>query len=63
MHPQRAPLASLATQLQELTERAAAIGEQLNETPTEDVAGTLFEVERALRSASRALERARRQLQ
>jgi hypothetical protein len=63
MHPQRAPLASLATQLQELTERAAALGEQLNETPTEDVAGTLFEVERALRSASRALERARRQLQ
>jgi hypothetical protein len=62
MHPQGAPLASLATQLQELTERAAALGEQLNETPTEDVAATLFEVERALRSASRAIERARRQL-
>ena len=62
MHPQRAPLASLATQLQELIERAVAIGEQLNESPTEDVAATLFEVERGLRSALRALERARRQL-
>ena len=62
MHSESASLASLATQLSELTDRTVATGERLNAGSTADVAAGLFEVERALRSALRALERARRQL-
>ncbi|MBI2709462.1 MAG: hypothetical protein HYX34_07180 [Actinobacteria bacterium] len=58
MHPSRAELSSVGTQLRELSERVTAMGERLNVAPTEDAASALFEVERALRSASRALDRA-----
>lgn len=61
-HPERADLSSVATMLRELTERVSASAERLDREPTHDVAGSLFEVERALRSAGRALDRATRQL-
>ena len=62
MPDDRSELSSLATQVGELTERVATAGERLDRDPTEDVAASLFEVERALRTAGRALDRAARQL-
>ncbi len=58
----RSELSSLATQVEELTARVAAAGERLDQEPTADAAASLFEVERALRTAGRALDRAARQL-
>jgi hypothetical protein len=52
----------VATQLRELTERVGSTGERLDRSPTEDAAASLFEMERALRSAARALDRAMEQL-
>jgi hypothetical protein len=46
-----------------MTQRVAAAGERLHRDPTEDAALSLFEVERALRTAMRSLERAISQLE
>lgn len=58
----RAELSSVATSLDELTARVARSGEALDQKPTEGIALSLFEAERSLRSASRALARAVRDL-
>lgn len=50
-------LSSVSTALDELTERVTDIAESLSGTERDDVATTLFEVERALRSAGRQLNR------
>ena len=63
MSSDRADLSSIATQLREMNERVAAAAERLHRDPTEDAAVSLFEVERALRTAMRSLERAISQLQ
>jgi hypothetical protein len=63
MDNNRADLSSIATQLSEMTQRVAAAGERLHRDPTEDAAVSLFEVERALRTAMRSLERALSQLE
>jgi len=51
-------LSSAATTLRELTARITATAEQRLAEGDEGAAGDLFEVERALRNASRKLERA-----
>jgi hypothetical protein len=53
----RAVLSSVTTVLADLTERVTAMAESYAGTPREDVASDLFEVERALRTASRRLDR------
>jgi len=58
MDADRAELSSLATQLRELVDRVAAAGERLDHNPTGDAAANLYEAERALRTAVRAVERA-----
>ena len=63
MDNDRADLSSIATQLDELSRRVAAAGERLHRDPTEDAAVSLFEVERALRTAMRSLQRALSQLE
>ncbi len=50
-----AELSSLATALQELTDRVTAMAEGANKAKDEGAAADLFEVERALRAASRRL--------
>lgn len=50
-------LSSVSTALDELTERVTGIAESLSGTERDDVATSLFEVERALRSAGRQLTR------
>ena len=50
-------LSSVATSLDELTGRIAAIADELAGTERADVASTLYEVERALNTASRRLEK------
>jgi hypothetical protein len=55
-----AEMSALATTLDELTARVTALAQRLDHEPTEAVAIDLFEVERSLRSATRRLERARR---
>lgn len=50
-------LSSVSTALDELTERVTGIAESLSGTDRDDVAANLFEVERALRSAGRQLDR------
>ena len=53
----RAVLSSVTTVLADLTDRVTAMAESYAGTPREDVASDLFEVERALRTASRRLDR------
>jgi hypothetical protein len=53
----RAALSSMTTALADLTERLTAMAESYSGTPREDVASDLFEVERALRTAARRLDR------
>jgi hypothetical protein len=53
----RAVLSSVTTVLADLTERVTTMAEGYVGTPREDVASDLFEVERALRTAARRLER------
>ena len=53
----RAVLSSVTTVLADLTERVTAMAEGYAGTPREDVASDLFEVERALRTAARRLDR------
>jgi hypothetical protein len=53
-------MSALATTLDELTTRVTALAQRLDHGPTEGVAVDLFEVERSLRTATRRLQRARR---
>jgi hypothetical protein len=53
----RAVLSSVTTVLADLTERVTTMAEGYAGTPREDVASDLFEVERALRTAGRRLDR------
>lgn len=53
----RAELSSLATALENLTERVTAIAETADRTADETLAGELYEVERALAGAQRRLAR------
>lgn len=62
MSSQRSDLSSVATQLRELTDRITRAGEGLAGGDTEEIAHSLFEAERALRSAQRAVDRAVAQL-
>lgn len=50
-----AQLSALSTSLDELTNRVTALADGLRESPREDVAADLFDVERNLRSAARRL--------
>jgi hypothetical protein len=50
-----AHLSSLATALDELTQRITALAEDYQASPREDVAADLFEVERSLNVAARRL--------
>jgi hypothetical protein len=49
-------LSSIASALRELTDRLSAIAETMTGADREDVATSLFEVERSLVAASRRLE-------
>ena len=57
-----AQLSSVATALDELTERVTAAADAYRGTEQEDVAGDLYEVERSLRTAGRRLETVVRRL-
>ncbi|MDQ1391466.1 MAG: hypothetical protein QOF30_443 [Acidimicrobiaceae bacterium] len=54
----RAELSSVATAIEELAQRVAAIGEGLTGAERDALRADLFEVERALGNASRRLTRA-----
>jgi hypothetical protein len=54
----RAELSSVATAIDELAHRVAAIGEGLTGAERDSLRADLFEVERALGNASRRLSRA-----
>jgi hypothetical protein len=54
----RAELSSVATALDELAQRVAAIGDALTGEERDALRSDLFEVERALGNASRRLSRA-----
>ncbi|MDY7102599.1 MAG: hypothetical protein S0880_15575 [Actinomycetota bacterium] len=58
----RAHLSSTSTALDDLTKRVTDAAESLAGGDDDDVATDLFEVERALRSATRRLERVVRNL-
>jgi hypothetical protein len=55
-------LSALSTNLGEIRHRIDALAHQLDREPTDRAAAELYETERALRSAIRRLETARRQL-
>jgi hypothetical protein len=55
--PEAAELSSLSTALDDLTRRVTAIAERRGDVEGDDVAASLFEVERALREARRRLSR------
>jgi hypothetical protein len=57
-----AELSSVATALDELSRRVSGIAEGLSGTARDDVAVTLFEVERSLASAQQRLGRVLEQL-
>jgi hypothetical protein len=57
MEDHRAQLSSASSSLDDLIGRLAAIADAHRRTPTDDVSADLDEVERALRSASRKLDR------
>ena len=59
---EQSELSTIATQLDELLARVTTVGERLNHDDTEGSALSLFEAERALRTAQRAVERAQAQL-
>ena len=58
----RAQLSAITASITDATERVAALGEQLDGGGTSDAANALFEAERALKMAGRALARASRTL-
>ncbi len=55
-------LSALATDLDDLTRRIADLAHELDHEPTDRAAVDLYETERALRSASRRLAAAQREL-
>jgi hypothetical protein len=62
METDRAELSALATSLDDIAVRVTAAAERYRASPREDVAQGLEEVERALMSASRRLDRVLRAL-
>jgi hypothetical protein len=56
----QAQLSSLGDGIDDLAQRAALLAEQLESSDAPDAANALFEAERSLRMAGRAVERARR---
>jgi hypothetical protein len=50
-------LSSVSTALAELTTRLAALAEEVSAQHREDVAGSLYEIERSLATAGRRLDR------
>jgi hypothetical protein len=62
MESDRAQLSALATSLDELTRRIAEVAGRHRATPREDVAQGLDEVERALVTAGRRLEKVMRSM-
>ncbi|MCU1496349.1 MAG: hypothetical protein JWM47_302 [Acidimicrobiales bacterium] len=56
----QAQLSAISSGLDEIVARVAALGEELDTGGTSDTANALFEAERALKMAARALSRARR---
>lgn len=54
----RAQLSAIASSIDDAIVRVAALGEQLDTGGTADAANALFEAERSLTMATRALERA-----
>ncbi|HEX2576729.1 MAG TPA: hypothetical protein VHK88_10305 [Aquihabitans sp.] len=57
-----AELSSIVDIVDETTTRVAQLGERLDDGSTSDAANALFEAERSLKMAARALARARRGL-
>ncbi len=57
-----AQLLSLVDSVDDTTTRVAALGERLDGSGSSDAANALFEAERSLKMAGRALARARRHL-
>lgn len=58
-----AQLSSLSTALDDLTHRIAALADDLQGAPREDVASDLYEVERNLQAAARRLRTLLKRLQ
>ena len=56
MELDRAQLSSLSTSLSELLSRVVSMAEGYADSPREDVAADLFEVERSLQVATRRLQ-------
>lgn len=56
----QAQLSSLADGVDDLAQRLSVMADDLVGGPSNDAAGALFEAERSLRMATRAIERARR---
>lgn len=57
MDEHRAQLSSVSSTLDELTQRVVTIADQHRDTDTHEISADLDEVERALRSAGRKLDR------
>jgi hypothetical protein len=57
MESDRAELSALATSLDELTKRMTGLADRYQGTPRQDLADSLYEVERSLLTASRKLDR------
>ena len=57
MNDERARLLSLATSLDDITDRITATAEQRSEQGDDATAADLFEIERTLRNANRRLAR------
>lgn len=57
----RAQLASLSTALRDLTQRITELADSYQGSPREDVAASLYEIERNLQAASRRLEKVARE--
>lgn len=56
----RSELSALASSLEDIRNRITAVADTYRPTPRSDVAESLYEVERSLRTAGRQLERALR---
>lgn len=57
-----AQLSSIASGIEDLADRSAALAEDLDTADTAEAANALFEAERSLRMAMRAVERGQRVL-
>lgn len=57
MPDERAQLASVATALDELTDRVTSLADDMHAAADEQAATELFEIERTLRQAARRLDR------